>query len=117
MADMKEKLTALITTYMEFVRSATPKEMATYLVGCGVVVREKGEWLNRHGRPVPFDDKDNEPTDSCHCSLCGEWLVASDEYAVKGSFCPNCGADMRYEQAGLVQRGDGYLAIYHDCDC
>lgn len=22
-----------------------------------------------------------------------------------------------YEQAGLVQRGDGYLVIYHDCDC
>ncbi len=22
-----------------------------------------------------------------------------------------------YEQAGMVQRGDGYLVIYHDCDC
>ena len=30
----------------------------------------------------------------CLCSNCGAVLIASDEYAVKGRYCPNCGAKM-----------------------
>ena len=30
----------------------------------------------------------------CFCSNCGAVLIGSDEYAVKGRYCPNCGAKM-----------------------
>ncbi len=36
--------------------------------------------------------------ESCFCSACGEWLSGSDEYAVKGRYCPNCGAKMDEEE-------------------
>ncbi len=56
--------------------------------------RPKGEWLDEDGDKVEIDD--NGITEgSCWCSVCGEWLVASDEYPTKGNFCPNCGVDMR----------------------
>ena len=59
----------------------------------------RGKWICDHpgknfGKEVRLD-KDGCPVTSCHCSVCGEWLTASDEYPAKGSFCPNCGADMR----------------------
>ena len=61
------------------------------------VDRPKGEWLDEDGDKVEIDD--NGITEcSCWCSVCGEWLVASDEYPTKGNFCPNCGADMRGEK-------------------
>lgn len=56
--------------------------------------RKTGKWISdMDDEPVVI--KDGCPYKSCHCSECGEWLGASDEYAVKGNFCPNCGADMR----------------------
>lgn len=58
--------------------------------------RPRGEWVDMNGNPVPLDE-DGAPTNSCWCSECGEWLVASDEYSTRGNFCPNCGADMRGE--------------------
>ena len=63
-----------------------------------------GRWLDRPKNQGWKDEEigtvgmvDGEPWSSCYCSECGEWLVASDEYSVKGNFCPNCGADMRGE--------------------
>ena len=44
---------------------------------------------------IPKPDKDGDTTDSCYCSICGDWLTASDEYAARGWFCPNCGAKMQ----------------------
>ena len=58
--------------------------------------RPRGEWADMNGNPVPLNE-DGETTNSCWCSECGEWLVASDEYPTKGNFCPNCGAGMRSE--------------------
>ena len=60
----------------------------------GSAGRPKGEWADMNGNPVPLNE-DGETTNSCWCSECGEWLVASDEYPTRGNFCPNCGADMR----------------------
>ena len=61
-----------------------------------VVERKTGKWISdTDDEPVVI--KDGFPDKSCYCSECREWLVASDEYAVKGNFCPNCGADMRGE--------------------
>jgi len=56
--------------------------------------RPKGEWVDEDGNKVPLH-KDGYPLGNCYCNQCHEWLVGSDEYATKGNFCPNCGADMR----------------------
>ena len=60
-----------------------------------------GRWLDRPKNQGLKDEEIGtvgmvygEPWSSCYCSECGEWLVASDEYAVKGNYCPNCGAKM-----------------------
>ena len=60
-----------------------------------------GRWLDRPKNQGLKDGEigtvgmvDGEPWSSCYCSECGEWLVASDEYPVKGNYCPNCGAKM-----------------------
>ena len=60
-----------------------------------------GRWLDRPKNQGLKDEEigtvgmvDGEPWSSCYCSECGEWLVASDEYAVKGNYCPNCGEKM-----------------------
>lgn len=65
-----------------------------------VEMRPIGRWMEcgSDGKPadVIYDEEHTQiPLCSVICSECGEWLVASDEYAVIGNFCPNCGADMR----------------------
>ena len=53
--------------------------------------RKTAKWISdTDDEPVVI--KDGFPDKSCYCSECREWLVASDEYAVKGNFCPNCGS-------------------------
>ena len=54
----------------------------------------QGEWIDENGNNVPLH-KDGYPLRSCYCNQCHEWLVASDEYEVKGNFCPNCGARLK----------------------
>jgi hypothetical protein len=51
-----------------------------------------GKWIDSKGEIVPLDE--GCPVRSCNCSVCGEWLTASDEYACVGNYCPNCGAKM-----------------------
>lgn len=54
----------------------------------------QGEWVDEDGNKVLLD-KDGYPLGSCWCNQCHEWLVGSDEYAIKGNFCPNCGVKMK----------------------
>ena len=54
----------------------------------------QGEWIDENNNIVPFD-KDGCPRGWCKCSKCGDYLSASDEYAVRGFFCPNCGCRMK----------------------
>ena len=54
--------------------------------------RPKGKWIDKAGNEVPFFKGTTQPSKSCWCSNCKEWLTASDEYAVNGAFCPNCGS-------------------------
>ena len=66
-----------------------------------LMVVKRGQWISdspgkRFGKPVRLD-KDGCPVDSCHCSECGDWLTASDEYPARGRYCPNCGAKMSWE--------------------
>lgn len=58
--------------------------------------RKKGKWIDDNEKPVGWYKVDKScPVGWCKCSECGEWLIGSDEYLVKGNFCPHCGADMR----------------------
>lgn len=95
----KDEVLALINKAMYAIDN---KDIQDYIF-CGLrrdvhnlpsVYRPKGEWLDKDGNKVEIDDN-GIPKDSCWCSVCDEWLVASDEYSTKGNFCPNCGADMR----------------------
>ncbi len=57
-----------------------------------------GKWVDDKGNLVPWDEKNkNCPSNSAFCSVCGDWLTASDEYPTIGKFCPNCGAKMDME--------------------
>lgn len=62
----------------------------------------RGEWYNGDRNEGAQKVKllpNGDVTDTAYCSVCGDWLCASDEYAVRGRFCPNCGADMRGENS------------------
>ena len=96
MADCKKCLHAPVCEKL-------PKMPGAIVVGCDDfkdrtkwVERPKGRWVDSRENHVPFHNTiDYCPKYSCFCSLCGEWLTASGEYACIGKFCPNCGADMR----------------------
>ena len=54
-----------------------------------------GRWIDDENNPIPWDEYNpNCPLYSAYCSECGEWLTGSDELAVIGLYCPNCGALM-----------------------
>lgn len=77
------------------------KRVATAVPAADVRPVVRGEWLssNGNGHKVGWDDMNPGcPAESCYCSVCGDWLTASDEYPTRGNFCPNCGADMRGEK-------------------
>ena len=72
-----------------------------------VADRVRGVWLDRRKEDCYADEEpyvvkieNGCPEMGCYCSICGDWLTASDEYSVRGNFCPNCGADMRGEKHG-----------------
>ncbi len=52
-----------------------------------------GEWVDKQGNRLGLNEK-GRSIDESYCSVCGRYLSASDEYAVLGLFCPNCGAKM-----------------------
>ena len=85
----REKLAEILRTCEEIVLSwaCGYGQAADHLIANGVVVREKGEWIDRFVR-------------DWRCSKCGEPIykvrnVDGYCYDDKPSFCPNCGADMR----------------------
>ena len=50
-----------------------------------------GHWISLDtGKPSHL--KDGMTTEGVKCSECGEWLIASVEYACYGRYCPNCGS-------------------------
>ena len=50
-------------------------------------------WVDEYQNHVVLDENGCTQS-SCSCHRCGSWLTASDEYACKGIYCPNCGAKM-----------------------
>ena len=78
------------------------KELVNKIPAADVRPVVRGEWYNgdrNEGAQKVKLDCDGNVTDTAFCSVCGDWLTASDEYAVRGRFCPNCGADMRGEES------------------
>jgi hypothetical protein len=72
----REKLIEMITTYMEFVRTATPKEMADHLLANGVVVRE---WI-----PVTERLPEEDGSYLCYSQYCGSGWCAVRSFAKDG---------------------------------
>lgn len=54
-----------------------------------------GRWIDEAGNPVLWTKSvPSVPAGWCKCSVCGAWLVGSDEYPCYGYYCPACGARM-----------------------
>ena len=53
-----------------------------------------GHWISVNDGDVVAIDNDGFPERACFCSECKKYLIASDEYAVYGKYCPFCGAKM-----------------------
>ena len=60
----------------------------------------KGEWVGDNDEKVGTID--GPPIKSSTCSVCGNWLVGSDEYDCSGHFCPACGRAMTDEAVQMV---------------
>lgn len=58
--------------------------------------RPVAHWQDEDGKLISFNPEGRVYAlrGSAYCSNCGEELTGSDEYACKGLFCPNCGAEM-----------------------
>ena len=53
-----------------------------------------GHWVSVDDGDVVAIDNDGFPERACFCSECKKYLIASDEYAVYGRYCPFCGTKM-----------------------
>ena len=60
----------------------------------------RGEWIGDNDEKVGTID--GSPIKSSTCSVCGNWLVGSDEYDCSGHFCPACGRAMTDEAVDMV---------------
>ena len=60
----------------------------------------RGEWIGDNGEKVGTID--GSPIKSTTCSVCGKWLVGSDEYDCCGHFCPACGRAMTDEAVDIL---------------
>lgn len=84
----------------------TDETVDTLLTALRPVSREqvekvwRGEWIGDNDERVGTID--GSPTKSATCSVCGNWLVGSDEYDCSGHFCPACGRAMTDEAVEMV---------------
>ena len=62
----------------------------------------RGEWIGYNDEKVGTID--GSPIKSSTCSVCGNWLVGSDEYDCSGHFCPACGRAMTDEAVQMVMK-------------
>lgn len=60
----------------------------------------RGEWI-ADGEKVQVDEN-GCPRDWAKCSVCGEYLTASEEYDCTGHFCPACGSPMTDKAVDMV---------------
>ena len=86
----QEAVTATYVMALSALRGPTRKQ----------VEKMRGEWI-ADGEKVPVDEN-GCPRDWAKCSVCGEYLTASEEYDCTGHFCPNCGAPMTDKAVDMV---------------
>ena len=65
------------------------------------VERMRGHWVGLEGEEVKVDEY-GCPLGLACCSVCDDYLTASEEYSCRGLFCPNCGAPMTDEAVQMV---------------
>lgn len=80
----REKLIELLDNTGYFINREVVGYVANKLLANGVVVREKGEWIDTREYCGDF-----------MCSKC-DALYGTNKF----NFCPDCGADMRKEKNG-----------------
>lgn len=72
------------------------------------VEKARGEWISDlTGQKVDAEINEDgllEDNDGVHCSVCGGWLTASDEYCCAARFCPHCGSPMTDEAVDIVMK-------------
>ena len=61
-----------------------------------------GHWVSVNDGDIVAIDNDGFPEKACFCSECKKYLIASDEYAVYGRYCPFCGAKMEGGEVGCL---------------
>lgn len=66
-----------------------------------MVERMRGHWVGVEGEEVKTDEY-GCPIGAASCSVCDDYLMASDEYSCRGHFCPACGAPMTDEAVEMV---------------
>lgn len=76
------------------------EETALLPVSREQVEKMRGEWI-ADGEKVPVDEN-GCPRDWAKCSVCGEYLTASEEYDCTGHFCPACGSPMTDKAVDIV---------------
>ena len=95
--EQRERLIEIIKAADDYTLSLDD-ELADYLISNGVVVREKGEWVEKQ-RAHYFK------CDKCKCPIPYKfgWRLYNGVVENKRfyNFCPNCGADMRGVQHEL----------------
>ena len=83
-------------TYVSNARAETVEgclKAVNEIPAADVVEVKHGYWVDADGNFVNLDD-DGCPVKSAWCSVCNDWLTASDEYPTRGYYCPNCGTKM-----------------------
>lgn len=74
------------------------KQQIEYAHDAIVLLKEQeaktGHWVSVDDGDVVAIDNDGFPERACSCSECKKYLIASDEYAVYGRYCPFCGVKM-----------------------
>lgn len=89
----REKLIELLLAGMGFtdnkqllIPTSELYHLADYLISHGVVVRDKGEWIELHSLYIQ---------DGAHKRQCSCCKKSTTNLGEPLGFCPNCGADMR----------------------
>ena len=68
-----------------------------------MVERMRGHWVGWEGEEVKTDEY-GCPIGYASCSVCDDYLSASEEYSCRGHFCPACGAPMTDEAVDIIMR-------------
>ena len=91
-------LCEIVAEFDQHYRLIVPLSKIRKLPAADVAPVVHGKRKNKKGSPVSCywtkDMKYLMVQEEAYCSVCGEYLNASAEYTVEGTFCPHCSAKM-----------------------